>query len=210
MAPSAKDPVAKDAAGPENREHGDAQPTAPDAPADAMARYQAGSYAAFEEVYAYLAPRLRGYFANRPLLFGATVEDLVQETFLQMHRARRSYRPDLPVEPWAFAIARHVYLMDCRRRTRRVAPEVGEEALAGLAGADEREAVLARLELERALGKLGSGRRLALLLHDLVGWSFGEIGALLDTSSGAAKVRASRGRADVRRALGDGEDGDGD
>ena len=35
-------------------------------------------------------------------------EDLYQGTFLLLHRARRTYKPPRPVEPWLFAIARHV------------------------------------------------------------------------------------------------------
>ena len=37
-----------------------------------------------------------------------------QDTFLQMHRSRRTYEPGRPVTPWVFAIARHVYLMKRR------------------------------------------------------------------------------------------------
>lgn len=49
----------------------------------------------------------------------AHAADLLQQTYLQVHRARRSFRPGLPLRPWAFAIARHVWLMDVRTRSRR-------------------------------------------------------------------------------------------
>ena len=47
--------------------------------------------------------------------------DLLQDTFMQVHRSRHVYRPDLPVRPWVFAIARHVWLMAQRTRSRRPA-----------------------------------------------------------------------------------------
>lgn len=166
-----------------------------------MERYQAGDYAAFEELYGRFARRLKGFFRRQLLRFGAQEDDLVQETFLQIHRSRATYLPGRAVTPWVFAIARHVYLMDRRRRTRRIAPEVGEEALASLGRESGEEALHLRLQLEAALGRIGTGRRVALLLHDLWGWTFGEIGDHLAIGEGASKLRASRGRADLREIL---------
>jgi RNA polymerase sigma-70 factor (ECF subfamily) len=83
-----------------------------------MTAYQAGSLHAFERLYAALASPMLGYLAslcrNR-----AHAQDLLQETFLQIHRSRHTYRHDLPVRPWVFTIARHVWLMDRRTRSRR-------------------------------------------------------------------------------------------
>src|SRR4030095_15019476 len=72
-----------------------------------MIAYQSGELSAFEQLYAMLAEEVRRYFSrahgNR-----SVVPDLVQETFLEMHRARRTYAPPLPVRPWVFGIARNV------------------------------------------------------------------------------------------------------
>ncbi|MCJ7453172.1 MAG: hypothetical protein MUO39_11955, partial [Steroidobacteraceae bacterium] len=82
-----------------------------------MAAYQQGHIDAFEGLYLRLRPRLQQYLSmltrNR-----SSTEDLLQETFLQIHRSRRTYWPGRPVMPWAIAIARHVYLMDVRNRVR--------------------------------------------------------------------------------------------
>ena len=83
-----------------------------------MGKYQQGELAAFERFYALLAPRLRQYLTSLTLNAG-TAEDLLQEAFLQIHRARHTYRPPNPVAPWAFAIARNVYRMDRRSTGRR-------------------------------------------------------------------------------------------
>lgn len=79
-----------------------------------MEAYQAGQIEAFERLYVALSDDVRRYFAV-VLRDRATTADLVQETFLEMHRSRRTYSPPLPVRPWIFGIARHV-----RWRHRRV------------------------------------------------------------------------------------------
>src|SRR5262245_11788480 len=89
-----------------------------------MRAYQAGSLEAFEALYAGLATPLRQYLASIARDRGHA-PDLLQDTFLQVHRSRHTYRPALPVRPWIFAIARHVALMDRRTAARR--PAIGAE-----------------------------------------------------------------------------------
>ena len=83
-----------------------------------MASYQAGRFEAFDELYGLVAPGVRRFLAGR-IRDAARAEDVLQETFLQMHRARRSYDPAYPVVPWVMAIARHCWLMELRRTSRR-------------------------------------------------------------------------------------------
>jgi RNA polymerase sigma-70 factor, ECF subfamily len=162
-----------------------------------MTAYQAGSLRAFERLYAALAPGLLAYLTTLTRDRSLS-QDLLQEAFLQFHRSRRAYRPELPVQPWAFAIARNVWLMDRRARARRPAldrelPEVPiPPDVEGLADRDR---------LRRAIESLLPERREALLLHHLWGFSFAEIGQLLGIRADAAKLRSSRGMADLRRVL---------
>ena len=72
-----------------------------------MIAYQGGNAGAFEQLYALLAEDVRRHFA-RVHRDRAVVSDLVQDTFLEMHRSRRTYSPPLPVRPWVFGIARNV------------------------------------------------------------------------------------------------------
>jgi RNA polymerase sigma-70 factor (ECF subfamily) len=162
-----------------------------------MTAYQAGSLRAFERLYEVLAPLLLAYLGalarDRTL-----AQDLLQETFLQIHRSRRAYRRDLPVRPWAFAIARHVWLMDCRTRARR---PVANQELPDMPVPAAVEGLADRDRLRRALGALLPDRREALLLHHLWGFSFAEIGQLLGIRADAAKLRSSRGMAELRKLL---------
>jgi RNA polymerase sigma-70 factor (ECF subfamily) len=96
----------------------DQQAGAADDLAALMARYQAGDGEAFERLYARLAPRLRRYLRSLARDPG-WAEDLLQETFLHLHRARHTYDCRRPLEPWAYAITRHVFLMSRRARVRR-------------------------------------------------------------------------------------------
>jgi RNA polymerase sigma-70 factor, ECF subfamily len=162
-----------------------------------MAGYQAGRIDAFDALYAALATPLVQYLTSMTR-DPVHARDLLQETFLQVHRARRSFRPGLPVRPWVFAIARHVWLMDLRSRTRR--PRTGAE-LPELPAPPEVERLADRQTLTRALARVLPDRREALLLHHVWGFSFAEIGQLLGIRPDAAKLRSSRGMADLRRQL---------
>lgn len=170
-----------------------------------MVRYQGGDAKAFEELYAALAPAL-GRYLRHLVRDPVRADDLLQETFLQIHRARQTYMPARPVKPWVYAIARHVHLMTRRSAMRRarhettpvldlpdvpVPPEV--------AGFADREAI------RDALEKVPPEHREALVMHHLSGLSFKEIGGVLGISEGAAKVRAHRGIVALRALLGGGK-----
>lgn len=171
-----------------------------------MVGYQAGDRDAFERLHAELAPLLRRQLmrlARDP----AKVDDLLQETFLQMHRARHTYDPAFPVRPWAHAIARHVFLMDCRYRHRRgdlANQQPIDEALPDeSSGSDHEQALIARSRLGQALSTLSHTTRESVLLHHLHGLSFQEIARLLRVGGPALRARASRGMARLREALED-------
>src|SRR5215831_14884709 len=82
-----------------------------------MAAYQAGSQDAFRQLFDRHAGSVYGFLVRR-LGDTALAEDLYQETFLRLHRARRSYDPSRPLRAWLFAIV-HNLLADTRRTQRR-------------------------------------------------------------------------------------------
>ena len=164
-----------------------------------MRAYQLGRVEAFDELYAALAPALRRYLLSHAR-DGAKADDLVQETFLQLHRARHTYDPSYPVTPWAMAIARHVRLMDRRTQSRRPwAPEDVTELVLPVRG--EAAAYAERADVRRALGHVAASRRAAIIQHHLWGWSFREIAAKAGIAETAAKLRSSRGMAQLRALL---------
>src|SRR5918992_5098322 len=91
-----------------------------------MVQYQAGEARAFELLYDALCPSIRRYLIALAR-DAQRADDLLQDTFLQIHRSRRTYNPARPVRPWAFAVARHMWLMDQRTRRRKAPPHLDLE-----------------------------------------------------------------------------------
>jgi RNA polymerase sigma-70 factor (ECF subfamily) len=165
-----------------------------------MIRYQSGSLEAFQEIYAELAPPVRRYLLHLSGRF-ELADDLLQETFLQMHRSRAAYNPEYAVKPWVFGLARNTFLMN-RRAARRWA-EVHElrEELPEFPVLPEVDQLASRDEIRRCLAALPPDQAEALLLHHEWGFRFDEIAGMLGISAQAARARASRGMQDLRVAL---------
>jgi RNA polymerase sigma-70 factor (ECF subfamily) len=171
-----------------------------------MVAYQAGRVEAFDALYAALAPEVRAYLVSA-CRDAARADDLLQDTFLHLHRARATYQPGLPVRPWVRGIARRVYLMERRSAARRGRREeaVAADAVATPAGGPRHDGE--RRGLERALAGVPPEVRRPFLLHHLAGFSFAEIAARMGIALGAAKVRSSRARLRLRALLTGGPDG---
>ncbi len=165
-----------------------------------MIRYQGGSLEAFQEIYAQLAPGVRRYLSH---MAGRSeiADDLLQETFLQMHRSRAAYNPEYAVRPWVFGLARNVFLMN--RRAARNWAKVHEtrEDLPEFPVLPDADRLGSKDELRRGLAHLPPDQAEALLLHHEWGFSFEEIAGMLGISAAAARARASRGMAELRVAL---------
>ena len=165
-----------------------------------MIRYQGGSLEAFEEIYAQLAPGVRRYLAH--LAGGAEIaDDLLQETFLQMHRSRSAYNPQYAVKPWVFGLARNVCLRNRRAARRFATVHVSRQDLPEFPVLPEAERLGSQDEIRRGIAALHPDQAEALLLHHEWGFSFEEIAGMLGISAAAARARASRGMADLRVAL---------
>ena len=167
---------------------------------DLMVQYQQGSLEAFRELYAHLAPDLRRYV--RFLTRGSdAVDDLLQETFLQLHRSRAAYNSAYGVRPWMFGLARNVCLMN-RRAMRRWANihAVGSD-LPDVPIPAEVDRLADAEAIRQCLAELPADYAEALTLHHVWGFSFDEIAGMLGVSAVAARARASRGMARLRAGL---------
>src|ERR1051325_6210026 len=145
-----------------------------DAATDAMERYAGGEDSAFEELYDFVAPRLHAYLLRRTW-DPALTEDLLQQTLLHVHGARRSFTPGGNVMPWVFPIARHL-IIDSARKANRETLCIGEIEQLGLAAnadcADEvvhARQVASRLDSE--LARLPEPQRAAFELTNRRGVS---------------------------------------
>ncbi len=169
---------------------------------DLMIAYQSGEIEAFDSLYKHLQPALFQYLLYKT--FNPSLsEDLLQESFLQLHRSRRTYLPGKPVLPWALAIARNVCLMEGRSRRRREKYETTESAsLPDTAVTKEFDKMADRETLRRALSLLPVEQREILLMHHAWGLSFAEIAGILGILRTTAKLRAHRAIKALRRILG--------
>lgn len=164
-----------------------------------MREYQEGRFEAFDELYATLAPPLRRYLLGQAR-DAAKADDLVQETFLQIHRARHTFNPEFPLTPWAMAIARHVWLMQLRTASRRPR-ETDDVTEMEMPVRAEAASFADRTDVRRALGKVAAPRRAAVIQHHLLGFSFKEIAERAGIAETAAKLRSSRGMTQLRTLL---------
>jgi RNA polymerase sigma-70 factor (ECF subfamily) len=165
-----------------------------------MIRYQGGSLEAFQEIYAQLAPGVRRYLSH--LAGGSEIaDDLLQETFLQMHRSRAAYNPKYAVRPWVFGLARNVFLMNRRAARQWAKVHESREDLPEFPVLPEADRLGSQDEIRRGIACLPPDQAEALLLHHEWGFSFEEIAGMLGISAAAARARASRGMADLRVTL---------
>lgn len=181
-------------------------------PADAaMSRYAEGDDSSFVLVHRAVAERLRA-FLTRMGRSPALADDLLQETFLRIHRARGSFEVGGRLMPWCYAIARNVYIDYVRQRTvrkeraERLDSDEGEPDI--VAGPDvDGEQVTIASELaavvERTLAKLPPNQREAFVLLRYEGLSVADAAAILGTTEGAVKLRAFHAYEALRAALGD-------
>ncbi len=176
-----------------------------------MQKYCDGDANAFRQLYALVAPRVLGYLL-RMVRERATADDLVQLTFLKVHRARGAYVRGADPVPWIFAIAHRTFLDDIRskQRARVKVTDDGEppEAVADITGAADgagieddgtKELTAATLA---ALQTLPPAQREAVVLTKLSGKSIVEAAEIAGTTPGAMKVRVHRGYEALRKALG--------
>jgi len=176
-----------------------------------MARYCDGDASAFRELYALVAPRLYGYLVKMTKS-RAQADDLLQHTFLKVHRARSAYIRGADPIPWIYSIAHRTFLDETRRQKRAVV-KVGEGDELPVIEADLRGETAASKDETRgdpelmkaaldALAELPEQQRQAVVLTKLEGKTVAEAAEIAGTTVGAMKVRAHRGYEVLRRLLG--------
>ncbi len=142
-------------------------------------------------------------------------EDLCQEVFLRIYKARKGYRPRAKFSTWLFTIANNLALNHLRSKGRNPSVPIGGSAsdsaavasvaqqLAGREGtpsAQMRQAELADLVRE-ALAVLNEDQKLAVLLNKFEEMSYAEIADVMGRSPAAVKSLLARARNQLREQL---------
>ncbi len=168
-----------------------------------MGAYQGGDAGAFRELFDRYATLLQRVL-ERDLDRREEARDLVQQAFLQLHRARADYQPDRPFRPWLFTIALNLKRQYFRTRSRRPRAQVElDEGNAPASGTPDGEAAAEARQVRDALQRIPAAQRDAIILHWYEGFTFGEIAQILGAKESAIKVRAHRGYEQLRKILGD-------
>jgi RNA polymerase sigma-70 factor, ECF subfamily len=177
-----------------------------------MLDVKAGDQASFDFLLAkYRSPLVN--FLNRMVRDQATAEDLAQEVFLRVYRARKQYTPSAKFTTWLFRIATNLALNSVRdNRYLRMgisldAPAEGEDSQSMELPArdlriEDRMIERDRVEMiRRAIWSLPEKQRAAVLLHKYEEMDYVEIAGILDCSEGALKSMLFRAYETLRVQL---------
>ena len=126
--------------------------------------------------------------------------DVSQEVWMQIFRALPSYRGDSQFGTWAHRIAVNRTL-NALRKIRRIAKlEIEIEDDSAITENDSDRTFMAE-SIEQAMVKLSPGARAVFVLHDIEGYTHGEIGEELGITPGGSKSQLFKARAKLRKLL---------
>jgi RNA polymerase sigma-70 factor (ECF subfamily) len=186
-----------------------------DPDAQLMLRVRDGDEVAFARLVATYQDRLIGVLTN---LIGdrTTAEDVAQEVFLRVYRARQGYEANAKFSTWIFSIAHNLASNTRRTLGRRKETQLADPEISGPQAAPQPQSVpeksalmpsrvMAKAELmekvQTAMDTLNDRQRMALLLHKFEGMNYIDIGAAMEMSPQAVKSLLSRARDQLRIAL---------
>jgi RNA polymerase sigma-70 factor, ECF subfamily len=163
-----------------------------------MTGYQAGDRAAADAFADQCSAILLRFFVSR----GSSRQeagDLLQDTWLRIHKARHSWRPNEPVVPWLLAIARHTRADAWRKAYRSTQREASLEGAAEPVSAQSFNEEAG--DVQRLLLHLPESQREVLILLKVLGLSIDEAARATSTTAGAVKQKAHRAYETLRRVL---------
>jgi RNA polymerase sigma-70 factor, ECF subfamily len=163
-----------------------------------MARYQLGDLDAATALIQSISPKLYRFFAAQSVS-RVEADDLLQETWLRIHKVRHTYRAGEPVIAWFYAIARHVRVDHYRKAMRTTLRELELDETAGTA---EAAAAGRSDELDALLAPLSSGEREVVEMLKVEGLSLEEVARATSSTVGSVKQKAHRAYKKLRVAFG--------
>lgn len=183
-----------------------------------MLEVREGSAAAFEELMLRFQGRvssvLRHIVGNQDW-----AEDLTQEVFLRVYRARGNYTPGAKFSTWLFTITNNVALNALRGKSRKPEVQFGgqgdrsssEDSQPRLENAIQASSGMIptrridKMEMSEivkaAIETLGERQKMALLLHRFEGMSYAEIATAMELTPQAVKSLLCRARLSLKEIL---------
>jgi RNA polymerase sigma-70 factor (ECF subfamily) len=164
-----------------------------------MARYQQGDFSAATTLVNRLSPQLHRFFSVQ-VTSRQYADDLLQETWLRIHEVRHTYRPEEPVLPWLYAIARHIRVDHFRKALRT---ELRSQSLGKNADVHQTAAPVSAgtPDLHALLATLPESQREVIAMLKVADMSLEEVARATASSVGSVKQKAHRAYEKLRKRL---------
>ena len=168
-----------------------------------MLRYRDGDVAAFETLYRRHKDAVYRYLL-RLCQHRDAAEDVFQEVWAKIIKARETYRPTAKFTTFLYRVAHNCFIDHIRRNKRHEHPashEPDQQPDPSDLPETETERSLARRRLELALRDLPEEQRDVFLLREEAGLSLDQIAAVTDTNRETAKSRLRYATNKLRAAI---------
>jgi RNA polymerase sigma-70 factor, ECF subfamily len=163
-----------------------------------MERYQQADPDAPATLVGALSPALLRFFQSQ-VASRQQADDLLQETWLRIHRVRHTYRPGEPVLPWIYAIARRVRVDGYRRMRRITLHEIAMDVPPERAA--QAEARNPAPAFDTLVAALPDAQREVVTMLKVGGLTLEEVARATSSTSGAVKQKAHRAYERLRTLL---------
>lgn len=178
---------------------------------DLMEFFQEGKELAFNELVKRYTDRLHN-FLFRYTHNHQDCEDLVQETFLRVHKSKHSYERIAKFSTWMYTIALNLAksMFKKKQRMQKISihkdegnPDDYEMLIEdkNILPDEELHQKLSILQLEKALDELPTEFRDVIIYRDLQQLSYDEISEITGVAMGTVKSRINRGRAQIQSLI---------
>ena len=129
--------------------------------------------------------------------------DFTQDAFIRAFDRLDGYRGDAAFSTWLHSVTTSVVLNGLRKVRRIRGRELGMEAAYSIPHSAPQAEPDLKTRLSAAVNALPDAYRTVFLMHDVEGYTHGEIAAALELKTGTSKARLSRARARLRMDLKD-------
>ncbi len=168
----------------------------PDPDVQLMLETSEGSDIAFAELIHRHQNGLLNFFVRMGVYNDA--EDLVQETFVRVYKARKKYRPTAKFTTFLYVLARHVWADRGRKVKMHKRLEDSLKTDADIGGGVTLPATQAGLDVQEALDQLSPKLREVIVLNIYQGLRYQDIAEVLDIPLGTVKSRINLALQELR------------
>lgn len=162
---------------------------------DLMLLVQKGDEQAYAELFARHKRSVYGY-TRRFIRDEARAQEVFQDTWLKVHRARGTYHEGARFKTWLFTIAANT-TRDAHRRSQRRIQTVDSP----IEARSKNEKPTLGMDIHAAVAQLPENLREAFLLGAVQGFDHNEVAKALEITPANARARISRARAQLRQSL---------